>query len=272
MSRPDRLRLTSCQAENAEAFGRAVTRYVGQQLGIVAEFVDDVPWQERERLLDAGAIHAGWICGLPYVMRADRPRPGLELLAAPVREGTRYAGRPVYFSDIVVRHDHPARTFNDLRGSRWGYNEPRSHSGYEIVRYQLARLGEGGGFFARVIETGAHQKTLRMIVQGEVDASAIDSTVLETELRGRPDLARQLRVIETWGPSPAPPWVVSRRLPAGLRRRLRDVLTSMHREPAGRAILREARVERFRDVVDADYDPIRGVAAGAAAIDLRPSG
>jgi len=222
--------------------------------------VNGIPWQERERLLDEGAVHAGWICGLPYVLKADSRRPGVELLAAPVMAGTRYAGRPVYFSDIVVHRDSAARSFADLRGARWAYNEPGSHSGHNVVRYHLARLGEHGGYFGHVVQTGAHQKTLRMIAADEVDASAIDSTVLETEMRRLPVLARSLRVVETWGPSPAPPWVVSRRLPLALRRRLRSIVLSMHRESAGRALLRQARMARFAGVSDHDYDPIRRMA------------
>jgi phosphonate transport system substrate-binding protein len=227
---------------------------------MATEFVGDIPWRLRERLLDEGVIHVGWICGLPYVRRTDRPRSGMELLAAPVMRGARYAGRPVYFSDIVVLRDHAARTFHDLRGACWAYNEPGSHSGYNIVRYQLAQLGERENFFGMAVETGAHQDTLRMIVDGRVDASAIDSAVLETELRRRPALRKQLRVVETWGPSPAPPWVISRRAPAGLRKRLRQVMLGMHREAAGRSILREARMLRFGGVSDRDYDPIRHMA------------
>ena len=149
MGRPRTLRLTSCQAENSEFIGRAVAKYVEDRLEVATEFVDCVPWRERERLLDEGEIHAGWICGLPYVLKADCARPGVELLAAPVMSGTRYAGRPVYFSDIVVQRDSTARSFADLRGARWGYNEPRSHSGYNIVCYRLAQLGERREFFSR---------------------------------------------------------------------------------------------------------------------------
>jgi phosphonate transport system substrate-binding protein len=260
------LRFTSCQSENSEFVGRALADYVAGRLGIATEFVDGVPWQERERLLDAGEVHVGWICGLPYALKADRPRPGIELLAAPVMAGARYAGRPVYFSDIVVRRDSPARSFDELRGSRWGYNEPGSHSGYNVVRYQLARRGERSGYFSGVVETGAHQATLRMIARGELDASAIDSTVLETELLRRPALRRELRVIESWGPSPAPPWVVSRRMTDAMRQRLRRVFRDLHRNPEGRAILRKARMARFAGVTDRDYDSIRlmsGVARDA---------
>ena len=40
-------------------------------------------------------------------------------------------------------------------------------------------------------------------------------------LAERAELAQQIRVIETIGPSPVPPWVISRQVPAGLRNRLR---------------------------------------------------
>jgi phosphonate transport system substrate-binding protein len=235
---------------------------------MAVEFVDGVSWQERERLLDSGAVHAGWICGLPYVRKSHHARPGIELLAAPVMAASRYMRRPVYFSDIVVRRDSTVRSFSDLRGSRWAYNEPGSHSGYNIVRYQLARLSEDASYFGHVTATGAHQRTLWMIAAGQVDASAIDSTVLEREFRLRPSLARALHVIETWGPSPAPPWVVSKRLPAAIRLNLRSLLLSMHRESDGRALLRHARMARFVSVSDADYDPIRNMDRAAGDVML----
>lgn len=268
MDNPRLLRFTSCQAENSEFIGRALARYVGERIGVATEFVDGVPWQQRERMLDEGRAHVGWICGLPYVRRADRPHPAMELLAAPVMAHARYGGRAVYFSDIVVRQDHPARSFSDLRGARWGYNEPGSHSGYEIVRCQLAQLGEQSSFFGGIVATGAHQTTLRMIASGDIDASAIDSTVLETELRGRPQLRTRLRIVESWGPSPAPPWVVSRRLPLGARARLRRILLEMHREPMGRKILRAGRMAGFAAVSNRYYDPIRSMASMAGNVVL----
>src|SRR4029077_3972957 len=59
MGCPYVLKLTSCQAENSEFIGRAVADYIADRLGVATEFVDDIPWQEREYLLDKGEIHAG---------------------------------------------------------------------------------------------------------------------------------------------------------------------------------------------------------------------
>jgi phosphonate transport system substrate-binding protein len=36
--------------------------------------------------------------------------------AAPVPAGDRYAGRPIYYSDVIVRHDSPISCLEELRG------------------------------------------------------------------------------------------------------------------------------------------------------------
>jgi len=36
---------------------RAIVAYLGQRLNLDTEFVDDIPWPERERRLDAGRLH-----------------------------------------------------------------------------------------------------------------------------------------------------------------------------------------------------------------------
>ncbi len=251
------LKVASCMAENMEFVGRAIATYIQQTLQLPTQFVDDITWPERERQFDQGDIQVCWICGLPYVRKADQPTSSIEILAVPIMRGGRYGNRPVYFSDVVVRRDSRFQRFEDLRGASWAYNEPRSHSGCTITRYHLATLGETGVFFGTVVESGAHQASLRMVLDGTVDASAIDSTVLEVELQRDPDLATQLRVVEVLGPSPMPPWLISTRVSPDLRSRLRTVLLHMEAEPDGQAILAAGGMARFVHASDRDYDPIR---------------
>ena len=113
-------------------------------------------------------------------------------------QGERYQGRPIYYSDVIVRAECAARQFLDLRGCRWAYNERDSHSGYNITRYTLVRLGETRGFFGRVVEAGYHQTAIRMVVDGQVDAAAIDSQVLAVELRDHPSWARRSASSRRW--------------------------------------------------------------------------
>lgn len=133
-----------------------------------------MPWQERERQLYAGEIHAAWICGLPYVLRADVADWPLELLAAPVIADARYGDRPIYFSDIVVHRDSLAFGFEDCAASHGPITNlaptrsqpgalPSGDAGRDIG---LFRSGD------RVRRTPP--TTLRTILNRHVDASAID--------------------------------------------------------------------------------------------------
>jgi phosphonate transport system substrate-binding protein len=262
------LKVASLMAENADFVVAGIVRYLDDRLGAGAKLVADRPWQERQEMLDAGRVHAAWICGLPYVQRADQPDSRIELLAAPVMRGERYQDRPIYFSDVVVRRDSEFRSFADVRGGSWAYNEPGSHSGYNVVRYHLATMGETWDYFDRVVESGAHQTSLRMILEGEIDASAIDSTVLELELEKDPAISSKIRVVETLGPSPIPPWVILRSLPERRRETVRELLIGMDEDDEGRAILAEGPVARFAYVEDSDYDPIRRMAREAAVVSL----
>jgi phosphonate transport system substrate-binding protein len=260
------IKVTSIQSENADFICQRITRYLSARLGIEAEFVNRIAWQERERLLDAGEIQLGWICGLPYVRKADRADAGIDLVAAPVMRHPRYAGRPIYFSDVVVRRDSRYAAFPDLRGAAWAYNEPNSQSGYNITRYHLARLGETRGYFGRVVAAGSHLRAIEMVLGHQVDASAIDSTVLELELEKRPELAEQLRVVEALGPSPIPPWVATRSVPADLRDAIRRAFWEMHEDAQGQALLAAGQMARMAPVQDGDYDAIREMARLAETV------
>ena len=271
--RSEPLLVTSCMAPVAERFVQALAELIGRRLAIETRFVHEIPWQQREQWLDEGRVQMGWICGLPYVWKVDHapdapPAADLALLAAPVFAATRYEGRPVYFSDVVVRADSPFQNFEQLRGASWAYNERRSHSGFWLTRYHLALRDLNGDFFGRVVGAGSHERALELILAGEIDAAAIDSTVLELVLEQEPAWTQKVRVLESWGPSPAPPWLVHRRAPAGLREALRALLLQMHEDEEGRAVLQLARLARFVAVGDEDYDPIRQMARRAQAITL----
>jgi phosphonate transport system substrate-binding protein len=263
------LTLTSIQAPNADLSQAAIARLLARALDSEVHFIGDTAWEERQQRLDAGQIAIGWICGLPYVQRADTPKPTFELLAAPVMASPRYGGHPIYFSDVVVRVESPYQTFADLRGARWAYNEPNSHSGYNITRYKLAQIGEPTGFFGQVVPGGSHEGCLRLLRAGRIDAAAIDSTVLETEARADPDFMSQLRLIESLGPSPIPPYVIHQSLPADLRQRVRGAFLALHEDLSAAAQLARYDIARFVAVEDAHYDPIRSMKQAADQAGVR---
>src|SRR2546421_6155200 len=110
----------------------------------------------------AGQVDVGFICGLPYVRLVDSPGSPVELLAAPVLQGERYQNKPVYFSDVIVRSDSPYTSFDDVSGCTWAYNQPTSHSGYNLVCSSLLERGKTLHYFGTMLETGSHQRSLQM--------------------------------------------------------------------------------------------------------------
>jgi phosphonate transport system substrate-binding protein len=251
---PQTLRFASCLAPNVMPMYEAVAAFVGERLGMPTT-IEECDDYDRWAAADRDDVH--FVCSLPYVELARLGPPEVEVIAAPVLQGSRYENRPVYYSDVIVARDAPFGEFADLKGASWAYNEPRSHSGYGITRYTLVRMGETNGFFSEVIEAGFHQDSIRMVADGEVDASAIDSQVLEVELRDHPEIAERIRVIESLGPSTIQPVTVAKRLPEDLRRKIQNALLEMGDHPEGRWALELGMVRRFVPADEGTYKDIR---------------
>ncbi len=120
--------------------------YLGERLGVATELQIETHHSGPPRGLpdpfSEGELDMGFFCAPPYIWLQERPDPPVELVPfGLVFEDSRGAGRPVYFSDIVVREDHPARSFADLVDARWGYNDRESLSGYYSVVQTAAEHG-----------------------------------------------------------------------------------------------------------------------------------
>jgi phosphonate transport system substrate-binding protein len=248
----DRLGFATYLAPNVLPLYEAVTEEVGRRLGIATDLTVETSYDACER----DEHEVCFVCSLPYVTFERRGISPAVPVAAPVLRGERYRERPIYFSDVIVHRDSSSRSFSDLRGRSWAYNEPLSHSGYGITRYHLLRMGETNGFFGRVVEAGFHETAIRMVADGRVEGSAIDSQVLAVALRDDPPLRASLRVIDSLGPSTIQPVAVSKRVPPALQDAIRQVLLTMG-EDGAREPLDHALVERFVPVDASSYDDIR---------------
>lgn len=240
---------------------RAVARYLSERLGRPVHVRDEIGWQERERELDAGRIDVGWVCSAWYVLKKASTGRTITLLAAPVMSSARYEAQPVYYSDVLVRQDSPFHSFDDLQGAVWAFNEPHSYSGNYVMLHRLAAAGLGPAFFGDVVQSGGHTNSLVLLLDGGADTAAVDSTVLDFEMRRRPELSERLRVLETLGPSPIPPWVLFSPLSTDLEERMRSLLLQMHKTAAGRKALAAGGLARFASAGDSDYDYVRTVLA-----------
>jgi ABC-type phosphate/phosphonate transport system substrate-binding protein len=202
------------------------------------------------------------MCGLPYSRRAPRP----VLVAAPVPSPTRYGGRPVYFTDIVVRADSRFRALEDTFGGVVGYTLEDSMSGCVALRRhlrsyrsheqpQLYRKAVGGLLNAR--------RVIEALAAGEIDVGPLDSYYHDLLRRHEPAFAAKVRVVGSTEPAPIPPLVATAPLEAAVLDRLRAALLA-----AGSA--RELAAQRdalllsgFAVPAGADYDVFDAILATA---------
>ncbi len=240
-------------APNMTSVYAGIAERVGQALEVPVQLIEG---SRFEQLRD-GSVGVAFLCGLPYV-RLCAEQPGrLRPLAAPVLDEARYQDRPMYFSDVIVDSDSPFRSFDDLRGQSWAYNEAGSFSGCLLVRHHLLQMGETESFFGRVTFTGRHQESIRKVVDGAVDAAAIDSHVLGVERLRNPELTGQVRVIASFGPSTIPLVVATADIPAVVQARIGAALCQLGGDPESRSLLANGLIRRFTPIEDRAYDDIR---------------
>jgi phosphonate transport system substrate-binding protein len=220
----------------------------------------------------ADEADVGFLCSPGYFWLSELEPPAVELLPAAFEfDDPRSQGRPVYFADVVVRQSRPARSLHELRGSRWAFNDPCSLSGYFSMLQALIGMGADERFFAAAIASGSHAAALRDVREGRADCAAIDSNVLARELREHPELRRELRVLESFGPFPVQPIVVRAGLPRELKDELADALLRMHATERWRRALQRCGVRRLVAVDERNYAAERRLLADCQARSWSPA-
>lgn len=251
----------------------SLAEYLGKKIGKEVEVVSGLSYAEADAGLDSGDIQVGAVCGLPYVHKFAEGK--YELLATPVmatKKG-RWADAPgyekipgKYYSYTIVKKDSPIKSWADLKGKTYAFNDMGSNSGYNMPRAKLVKLGaKGWDYFSKVIVSGSHEESIRLVSSGVVDASSVDSLVLDYDRSNDDSHANNVRIIETLFPdgAGAPPMVISKQADPALKEPLRKALVGMDKDPEGKKILEASLLLRFDPPNDHNYDDIRAMEKAA---------
>lgn len=248
-----KLRIGTFLAPSVMPMYQVIADEIGRALNIKTELVVETDYESCKNDLN----DVCFICSLPYVIFEKQGLDISEPIVAPVLIGKRYNDRPIYFSDVIVKSDSNFKSFLDLRGASWCYNEPLSQSGYGITRYHLAKLGETKGFFSKVVQAGYHEESIRKVANGEIDGSAIDSQDLAIAMKQNPTLKKSLRIVDSIGPSTIQPMSVSKRLPEELKLQIQNIVLNLHKDPVVQEVFNYCEVSHFTKVDAKSYDDIR---------------
>jgi ABC-type phosphate/phosphonate transport system substrate-binding protein len=200
-------RMYSVNAQAATAW-RTLLEWVIERAGVHAEAIDYPPPQPLSSLWTRPDLGCAFICGYPYALATPKPA----LLAAPVPSPRAYGGKPVYWSNLVVRADAPFVKLNDVFGYRLAYTIEDSQSGYQAARELLAPYASerGGRLFTAIVgPLVTPRRVAEAVIAGDADVGPLDSYARDLIRVHEPELAAQLRTIATTPPTPIPPLVAA---------------------------------------------------------------
>ncbi|MDH5257192.1 MAG: PhnD/SsuA/transferrin family substrate-binding protein [Gammaproteobacteria bacterium] len=255
-----------------------VANYLSSKLNRNVDVISGISYEESNLLLQQGIIQVGFICGLPFTREFNEN----DLIAMPVMATSKgdapdipgYDNVPgKYFSYTIVHKDSPIKSWQDLKGKTYVYNDINSNSGYNMPRYKLLQLGAKSweDYFSKISVSGSHEESIRLVSQGIVDASSVDSLVLDYDRHIGNQDALNVRVIESLFPkgAGAPPVVLSKHANPELRQKIQNILINMHEDITGRMILDKALIKYFEKPDNANYDDIRHMDNAAKAANFK---
>jgi phosphonate transport system substrate-binding protein len=238
-----------------EEFGQVLGKLVGVPVRVtVASDYAAVIEALRNRSADLAFVHPGG-----YVLAAREAN-------ARIVAKNLWHGKSSFTARIYVRRESGIKTVEDLRGRTIAFVDPASSSGYVYPMVLLVKRGlvtnrDPKTFFKEVVFSGAHDASMRALLNGHVDAIASFDMAREQYLKDPAERDKLIFVAET---EPIPEAGIAARdgLDPALFARVRAALLQI-RGPAYAPLLKRLyEIDGFETADDREYDPVR------AAIEL----
>jgi phosphonate transport system substrate-binding protein len=238
-----------------EEFGQVLGKLVGVPVRVtVASDYAAVIEALRNHTADLAFVHPGG-----YVLASREAK-------ARVVAKNLWHGKSSFTSRIYVRRDAGIKTVEDLRGKTIAFVDPASSSGYIYPMVLLIQRGlvtnrDPKTFFKEVVFSGAHDASMRALLNGHVDAIASFDLAREQYLKEPAERERIIVVVET--PAIPEAGIAARDgLDPAMFAKVRAALLQI-RAPAHAALLKRLyEIDGFDTAEDREYDPVR------AAIEL----
>ena len=237
---------------DATAAWEDLFRWLVRRTGIDLALFDFPPPQPLDGMWARDDMGCVFMCGWPFGQTQPQPH----LLAAPVPSPARFLGRPISFTDLVVRVDSDFQTIEDTLGHRIAWTKQDSHSGFNAPRHYLLqfRRSDRPTLFDQSVGPVINPVgALRSVVEGEADVAPVDAFVHDLFKAAGHELTLKTRTIASTAPTPFPPLVASSGIDSDIAERLREALLSAHNDPEMRQLFERVLVERFVVPELADY-------------------
>jgi phosphonate transport system substrate-binding protein len=233
-----------------EEFGKVLGGLAGVPVRVtVASDYAAVIEALRNRTADLAFVHPG---GYVLASREAKARIVVRNL---------WHGKSSFTSRVYVRRESNIRSVEELRGKTIAFVDPASSSGYIypmvlLIQKGLVKNRDPKTFFKEVTFSGAHDASMRALLNGHVDAIASFDNAREQYLKDPAERERIVFVAET--PEIPEAGITARDgLDPALVTRVRNALLQI-KGPQYEALLKRLyEIDGFAPAEDRDYDPVR---------------
>lgn len=196
-------------------------------------------------------VLAAFVCSGPYVKGHDEW--GMELLVAPSLHGETH-----YYSYIIVNKNCEIKSLTDLKNKKFAFTDPESNTGKLVPTYEISLLGKRPEkFFAEIIYTGSHDKSIEAVANNLVDGAAVDHLIWEYINHKDSSITSKTKIIKRIGPFASPPFVTHPDCEPEMKSEIKNILLHMHQDAEGKKILDKLQIDKFVTIQDSCYQSVR---------------
>ncbi|ACB84245.1 phosphate/phosphite/phosphonate ABC transporter substrate-binding protein [Natranaerobius thermophilus] len=228
--------------------------HLEDQLGMEVKIHQTRTHSEMNELIRHGNIDIAFICSYSYIQLQDSH--GVPLLVVPEINGT-----TTYRSVILARKELNIDAFNQLENKTFAFTDPLSNAGKLYPAYLLKQQGQSPqDFFEHSYFTYSHNNSVDSVIEGVVDAAAVDSLVYDYLYTKDPARFENVEIIHTSPAFEISPVVASPKLKTSLKEDIKNFFLELHETSNGQYILEQLGIEQFEPAQDSSYDSIRDMA------------
>jgi phosphonate transport system substrate-binding protein len=258
------LRVTTIPEEAAteqiRKFG-PLTKYLERTVGMKVDFVPVNDYPAAVEALVNKQVELVWFGGFTYVQA--QIRSGGKIIPIAQREED-----TSFRSVFITQTNSGIKRLTDLKGKQVSFGSQSSTSGHLMPRSFLLEAGiDPDKDFKRVAYSGAHDATIAAVVNGRVDAAALDITVWRKFVSENKVDTTRVDVFYTTPPYFNYNWSVHADMPAPLREKITAALLNLNmNNPEGKEILTLNRATKYIPTKPENYKGLENAARNIGLI------
>ena len=156
---------------------------------------------------------------------------------------------------ILVRKNSGLETVKDMKGKTFAFVDRATTAGYLLPLEYFKEHGikDYKTFFKEFYFTGTHEGAIYDVLNETVDIGAAKNTVFTRLAFKDSRINNELMILKRSPDVPESGLAVREDLDDSLKKKLKEALLNMHKDPDGIAVLRNFGAKRFVETTDDDY-------------------